>query len=355
MSKPEFLEFFAGSGLVTTALKPYFKAVWANDNSEKKAAIYKANHLNSNFHFGSITDVNGKDLPNACLSWASFPCQDLSLAGLSAGINGERSGMVWEWLRVMDEMPKKPSILVAENVVGLVSSKGGTHYHALHQALTLRGYKVGAIMLDAVKWLPQSRQRVFVIAVLNSQHIPEHLLDSSPNWAHSSAVIKAAQGLENWIWWKLPEPPPRTSSLEDIVDWSAPCDPPETAARKILSISPKHKEILDQYQNTVAPGYRRTRANGPVLELRFDGIAGCLRTAEGGSSRQILVIKRSDSQLDTRLLTVREAARLMGAPESYKLPGSYNEGYTAMGDAVAVPVAAYLAKHLLKPLASISD
>jgi DNA (cytosine-5)-methyltransferase 1 len=52
-----------------------------------------------------------------------------------------------------------------------------------------------------------------------------------------------------------------------------------------------------------------------------------------------------------RLLTVREAARLMGAPD-YKLPGNYNEGYFAMGDAVAVPVAAYLAKRLLAPLAA---
>ena len=99
----------------------------------------------------------------------------------------------------------------------------------------------------------------------------------------------------------------------------------------------------------VAPGYKRTRKNGQVLELRFDGVAGCLRTPEGGSSRQFLILKR-DGKLSTRLLTVRETARLMGAPESFKLLGSYNDGYKAMGDGVAVPVASWLAKTLLSPL-----
>jgi DNA (cytosine-5)-methyltransferase 1 len=86
------------------------------------------------------------------------------------------------------------------------------------------------------------------------------------------------------------------------------------------------------------------------LEIRFDGLAGCLRTPEGGSSRQTLVVV-NNGQISTRLLTVREAARLMGAPDSFKLPGSYNDGYRAMGDAVAVPVTRWLARHLLAPLA----
>ena len=62
-----------------------------------------------------------------------------------------------------------------------------------------------------------------------------------------------------------------------------------------------------------------------------------------------MVIKK-DGRLRTRLITTREAARLMGAPDSYVLPGSYNDGYKAMGDAVAVPVAQWLAKFLLLPL-----
>ena len=83
--------------------------------------------------------------------------------------------------------------------------------------------------------------------------------------------------------------------------------------------------------------------------MRFDGIAGCLRTPEGGSSRQLLIMKRG-GKISTRLLTVRETARLMGAPEAFIIPGGYNDGYKAMGDAVAAPVAAYLGRHLLSKL-----
>ena len=102
------------------------------------------------------------------------------------------------------------------------------------------------------------------------------------------------------------------------------------------------------------PGYRRMRNGRQVLELRFDDVAGCLRTPEGGSSRQLLVIARNGN-LETRLITVREAARLMGARESYRIVGSYNDGYKAMGDAVAVPAVRYLAQHLLSPLAQVVD
>ncbi len=96
-------------------------------------------------------------------------------------------------------------------------------------------------------------------------------------------------------------------------------------------------------------GYRRTRNHKQVLEVRTDGMAGCLRTPCGGSSRQIVIIA-TDGELKTRLLTVRETARLMGVPDSYVIPGSYNDGYMAMGDAVAVPVVEYLSRQLLAPL-----
>lgn len=347
--KPAFLEFFAGSGLVAQGLRNYFKVAWANDICPKKAAVYTANHGKKHFHAGSIADVKGVDLPRAVLSWASFPCQDLSLAGLTAGIHAERSGLVWQWLRIMDEMPERPPFLVAENVTGLISADGGIHYRALHKALRNKGYTVGAVMLDASHWVPQSRQRVFVIAVENGIHIPADLIDAGPNWAHPAAMVKAAEGLDDWVWWKLPKPSKRKSTLADVVEWEAACDPASEAAQKIGAIPSSHRERLRHNAITVAPGYKRTRKDGPVLELRFDGIAGCLRTAEGGSSRQVMILKRGQ-RFDTRLLTVREAARLMGAPESYKIPGSYNDGYTAMGDAVAVPVARFLARYLLRPL-----
>ena len=89
--------------------------------------------------------------------------------------------------------------------------------------------------------------------------------------------------------------------------------------------------------------------------MRFDGIAGCLRTPEGGSSRQYVILRQPDGRLVSRLLTIREVARLMGAPENYQLPENYNDAYAAMGDAVAVPPVRHLGKHLLAPLAALAS
>lgn len=350
--KIPFLEFFAGSGLVAQGMRDSFRPVWANDICAKKAIVYHANHGSGHFKLGSITDIKGRQLPATPMAWASFPCQDLSLAGLTGGIHASRSGLVWEWLRVMDEMRQRPPVLVAENVAGLVSSANGAHYRALHEALRERGYQVGAVLMDARHWAPQSRPRVFVIAIDKEVGIPAGLVDSRPNWLHTSAIRKVAEGLSDWVWWNMPEPASPLLSLEEVIEWDAPFHDPVTEARTLALIAPKHRERLDAMGDDVrfvAPGYKRTRNGKQVLELRFDGLSGCLRTPEGGSSRQVIVIKQN-GLLRSRLLTVREAARLMGAPDTYRIPGSYNDGYKAMGDAVAAPVAGWLAQHLLKPL-----
>ena len=84
-------------------------------------------------------------------------------------------------------------------------------------------------------------------------------------------------------------------------------------------------------------------------EIRFDDVAGCLRTPVGGSSRQSIIVLEGDN-VRSRLLAPREAARLMGLPEKYKLPKNYNEAYHLVGDGVAVPVVRFLAAHILEPL-----
>lgn len=349
---PTCLDFFAGSGLVAEGLKGFFQTVWANDICEKKAMVFCANHDKNIFHLGSIENVKGGDLPQALLSWESFPCQDLSLAGNMGGLSSSRSGMVWQWLRVMDELPKRPPLAVAENVVGLISAARGEHYRKLHNALIERGYKVGAVVVDASHWVPQSRKRVFVIAV--DADIPtERFETNQPSWCHPTSIVRVAEGLKGWIWWNIPKPSSRKKKLDDLIEFSAPCDEPKKRDHLLAMVPAKHREKLtaaSQNGRAVFPGYKRIRHGQQVLELRFDGVAGCLRTPEGGSSRQFLII-RDNGSFKTRLLTVKEAAALMGAPKNYKLPGTYNDGYKAMGDAVAVPVSRYLAENLLSPLA----
>lgn len=339
-------EFFAGSGLVAYGLKGMFKPIWANDISEQKAAVYEANFGADHFILGDIKDVRGCDLPFANLSWASFPCQDLSLAGSLGGIHASRSGLVWEWLRVLDEMPRKPLILLLENVLGLLSTNGGDDYRVLHNALVERKYKCGAIVLNASHFVPQSRPRVFIIAVNNDCEIPLELVGNGPNWLHNKAAADLGNTLDEWVWWKTERPTRRRITLKDIVDETASFD-----KDSVLRLVPeRHQMKLDEHDNVYATGYRRTRHGEQQLELRFDGIAGCLRTPEGGSSKQYLVVKKN-GETHARLLTVREAARLMGAPDSFILPGTYNDGYKAMGDAVAMPVVQFIGERFLLKIA----
>ena len=353
---PAFIDFFAGSGLVTQGGKHACVPVWSNDICPRKAAVYTANHGDDHFHLGSIEHVRGTDIPRGDIVWASFPCQDLSLAGKMGGLAASRSGLFWEWLRVFDEMPSKPAVIALENVVGLLSGNGGEDFRLLYQALRERSYKVGPMLLDARLWVPQSRPRVFVVAAREDVDTSK-LEDNGPNWLHPEPVRKAVACLDDIIYWAMPRPKRHSKTLSDLIDWDAPVFE-ETRAQALFSIvAPKHRELLNKLprnQRAVFPGYRRTRHGKQVLELRFDDISGCLRTAEGGSSRQFLLI-HDKGQWKARLITAREAALIMGAPKAYKLSRSYNESYNAMGDAVVVPVVKHLVDHLFIPLTQAAN
>ena len=138
----------------------------------------------------------------------------------------------------------------------------------------------------------------------------------------------------------------REYTLTDILDFGLPYDKDGV----LRLIPPQHREKLDAMDSAVATGYRRTRSGKQCLELRFDNVAGCLRTPDGGSSKQFIIVKQN-GELHARLLSPREAARLMGAPDSFVLPEAYNDGYKAMGDAVVLPVAAFLGRSFLTKLA----
>ena len=356
------LDFFAGSGLARVGLEPEFRTVWANDICPKKGAVYNANTTGPATVIDSIANIRGEDVPEADLAWASFPCQDLSLAGNLTGIGtGTRSGLFWEWIRVLDELGdagRRPPLLAVENVVGFLIAHDGAHFARAYEALRERNYRAGAVVIDARDFVPQSRPRAFLIAIDCGMPTGD-LTQERPGQFHSGAVVAAAEAVADpdWIWWTLPCPSGRVGTLADVCDWHAPCDSATRTAERLAMLSPRNRRKLEQqlrYGRTAAgTGYCRTRptADGRVqrLEIRFDGIAGCLRTPEGGSSRQVMLLV-DRNVVRTRLMTVHECARLMGVPDTYEIPGTYNDGYRAMGDAVVVPVVRWLTRHLLAPL-----
>jgi len=146
--------------------------------------------------------------------------------------------------------------------------------------------------------------------------------------------------------------------VEDVPQGVAWHTPAET--RRLLDMmNPLNLAKVEAAQKAgsrqVGTIYKRTRADGPNgkrtqrAEIRFDDVAGCLRTPVGGSSRQIIMVI-DGSQIRSRLLSPREAARLMGLPDTYTLPKNYNDAYHLAGDGLAVPVVRFLAEHLLEPL-----
>lgn len=367
----DVLEFFAGAGMARIGLGPAWRTVFVNEWDPKKASAYAAFHQDGPPVL--IEDVGGlapdRIPPQPTLAWASFPCQDLSVAGGRAGLDGERSGTFrpfWNLMTALRARGDAPPFIVLENVPGAVTSAGGRDFAELAATLVEGGYRVAPLIVDAVRFLPQSRPRLFLVAADFAFEPPESLADVEPSdlW-HPKPLQKAVDELpfdvRRRMVWLHPSPPPRrTITLESIVEetptgtaWHTEAE----TARLIGLMEPVHLEKLAQAKRLgakiVGTIYKRTRSRedgtkGQTAEVRFDGVAGCLRTPSGGSSRQTIMVVEGE-RVRSRLLSPREAARLMGMPDDYPLPPAYNEAYHLAGDGVAVPVVAWLARTILEP------
>lgn len=369
--RPAYYEFFAGGGMARAGLGEGWRCLFANDFDAKKAESYRANWGGGELHVGDVRKISTAQLPGrADLVWASFPCQDLSLAGAGAGLKGERSGTFWPFWSLMKELRKEgrhPPLIVLENVCGALTSHGGKDFTEICKALADEGYKFGALVIDAALFLPQSRPRLFIIAAREDVVVPSSSKRRSANTPfHTRALQAAYERLpttlkDSWLWWRLPTPPKRKKSLASVIEK----DPGGVAWHEsfqtkaiIDKMSPLHRKRLAEAKKqkgcVVGAAFKRMRTDGrgqsvQRTEVRFDGVAGCLRTPAGGSSRQILFVVKG-AEVRTRLISAREAARLMGLSENYRLPKRHNEAIHLIGDGLAIPVVRFLAKHLIEIL-----
>ncbi len=379
MNRPtfQFYEFFSGGGMARLGLGNRWHCLFANDFSEKKAQAYRMNFPPAlEFKMGDVFNLTTQDLPGqADLAWASFPCQDLSLAGKQRGLNGERSGSFWGFWRLMQGLQyegRDVPIIVLENVVGTISTRGGEDFKVLLDTLVSVGYRVGPIVINAVHFVPQSRPRLFLIAVRNDHVIPRGLVDIKPTSMWHPVSLQRTYNVvpkhiqDAWIWWRMPAPLARKVKLTDVIEempesvkWHAPAE----TDRLLELMTPRHQDKVTEAQRLnrkiVGTAYRRIRpsdngSKAQCAEVRFDDVSGCLRTGSGGSSRQFIIAVEGD-RIRSRLLSTREAARLMGVPESYKLPQGYNEAYHLMGDGIVVPAVSWIEQNLLSPILGFDE
>lgn len=369
--RPAYYEFFAGGGMARAGLGDGWRCLFANDFDRKKAESYRANWGGEELHVGDVREISTAQLPGrADLVWASFPCQDLSLAGAGAGLAGERSGTFWPFWALMKALRqdgRAPSVIVLENVCGALTSHGGKDFTKICEALAKENYKFGALVIDAALFVPQSRPRLFIIAVADSVVFPATGTARGPKLPfHTRALRTAYEQLPEdlrscWLWWHLPVPPLCNKTLVSIVErghrgirWHTPSQTKALITKMSLLHKKKLGEMKKRGGKAVGTAFKRMRKdkNGNSVqrtELRFDGIAGCLRTPAGGSSRQVLFVVKG-SEVRSRLISPREAARLMGLEDTYHLPKRYNEAFHLMGDGVAVPVVRFLAAQLVEPI-----
>jgi DNA (cytosine-5)-methyltransferase 1 len=358
-------EFFSGIGLIRMALERHgWSVAYANDMDRKKHEMYVRHFEESKavFHLKDIHEVHPQEIPSVTLATASFPCNDLSLAGSRSGLKGRQSSAFWEFIRLIDGLQNhRPPLILLENVTGFLSSRDGKDFREALLAVNRLGYSVDAFVLDARFFVPQSRPRLFVVGVVDDSHGRPDALDQSTLQANQLRPKRLTEFITSHddIRWKirpLPNPSRTDAKLQDIVEdlpdnapewWSA-----ERTEYLFNQMSAKHRKIAEHMTAesdwSYATVFRRIRKGKSMAELRADGVAGCLRTPRGGSGRQIL-FKAGYGKQFARLLTPRECARLMGA-DNYSLTVPLNQALFGFGDAVCVPVIEWIAQYYLNPV-----
>lgn len=357
-------EFFAGIGLMRMGLEQAgWNVLWANDIDNDKMKMYRGHFSDdaAHFHLGDVHELASDQIPTVALATASFPCNDLSLAGARRGLAGQHSGAFWGFVSAIKGMgDRKPPLVMLENVAGFLTSDDGNDFRDACLALNDLGYAVDAFIIDAALFVPQSRQRLFLIGRLDNKKATR--VSETPNFYQSQCRPLSLADFILWhpeIRWSirnLPTITRRETTLADIIEdlpansaywWNR-----QRAEYLLNQMSEKHRAIADAMiagkKNAYGTVFRRVRNGRSMAELRTDGIAGCLRTPRGGSGRQIL-FAAGRGRFAVRLLTPRECARLMGA-DCFTITGTLNQSLFGFGDAVCVPVIRWIAQNYLTPV-----
>lgn len=365
--QPTYAEFFSGGGMVRAALDGTWQCLLANDIDPMKCEVYARNWGSDGLVQSDVGQMDAELLRQPIdMFWASSPCQDFSLAGKGLGLAGTRSGTFSTWANTIEPAIKEgfaPRIIAFENVTGLITRNKGADFAAVIRRLAKLGYRVGALEIDAAQFVPQSRARLFVIClrddlVLDGLTVPKPTGVFHSNKLQSFVMSAPGDIARNWIWWKHVAPQPAPQPLDELIDHKpdTPWLTQRETKRLISMMSEPSRARIEAAKRSSDPEigmlYKRGRPDGQGstrqrAEVRFDGIAGCLRTPGGGSSRQTVLFVEGDN-IRARLLSSREAARLMGLDDQYVMPARYNNAYKVAGDGVVVPVVKYLDQQLFQ-------
>ena len=337
-----FIDLFAGIG----GLRRGFDAVGGQcvftcewDKYAQKT--YAANYDDGPRHVmaGDIRDVDPRDIPDHDLLLAGFPCQPFSIAGVSkknaigqpTGFRCETQGtLFFDTARIIEY--HRPRAFVLENVKNLLNHDRGRTFARIQSTLEEElHYRVRRRVIDAKGFVPQHRERIFIVG-----------------FRREDAVDVALDDL------KIPEPHhgPKLRTILHPEDGSEKQDKPYTNCKGEVSKRYTLSDHLWGYLRDYAEKHRE-RGNGFGFGLVGPGDVARTLSARYYKDGSEILVERGEGE-NPRRLTPRECARLMGfdAPDGsdFVIPVSDTQAYKQFGNAVVVPVAEAVARHVVPHL-----
>ena len=323
-----YAELFAGiGGLGEGFRRAGAEGVYANEYDKFAASTYAANNPGVHVDVRDVREVAVSDIPDHDILLAGFPCQPFSVAGISkrrslgmaTGMHCHGQGnLFFEAARIIGET--QPPLVVLENVKNLVTHDNGRTFRVITATLQDLGYAVNARLLDAAHWVPQHRERVFVVAVRGGQACD---LDDIDIPQHAPALIEVLH---------------RADGCEDA-------EAPYTYGSR-LRVSDKYT-LSDRLWDYLQAYKARHRAKGNGFGYSLVGPQDRARTLSARyykDGSEILVRRHGNP----RRLTPRECSRLMGFDRGrcahFRISVSDNQAYKQFGNAVSPPVAQAVAR-----------
>ena len=302
-----FIDLFAGIGGIRLGFEKFKgECVFTSEWDKYSQITYQANFGDE--PNGDITKTDVKDIPKHDILLAGFPCQPFSNAGLKQGFDDTRGTLFFDVARIIEH--RKPSMILLENVKGFVNHDKGRTMKIVKETLEELGYNVFYKVLNARDFgIPQNRERIYIVG-MNKKKLGS-------------------------IGFKFPQPSYKPTKVGDILE--SKVDEKYTLSNKLWQ---GHKRRLKEH---------REKGNGFGYSLfnqnsRYTSTISARYYKDGS---EILIEQKNKNP---RKLTPREAARLQGFPERFKIPVSDTQAYRQFGNSVAVPVVSAIAKEMVKIL-----
>lgn len=307
-----FVDLFAGIGGFRLGLQSVGgKCVFSSECDKWCRKTYAENFGEK--PYGDIRQLDEDEIPDHNVLAAGFPCQPFSIAGVSKkqslgrehGFSDQTHGtLFFDVVRILDA--KEPEMFLLENVKNLKSHDGGKTFEVIKGALKELGYSVFHRVIDARYWVPQHRERIFLVGM------------------HETAFAEDMR-------FEFPEVPDNEPKLGSIVDDDV--DEKYTLSDKLWSFLQDYAEKHRKRGNGFGYGLCDKNSVARTLSARYykDGSEILLDQGPGKNPRR---------------LTPRECARLMGFPDDFAIPVSDTQAYKQFGNSVAVPVVKAIAKNI---------